>query len=41
LERFEDYVRDALGGEDVAAYYGGFVGGRKERLRWDEDFDWF
>lgn len=40
-EGFEDYVGDALAGEDVAAYYGCVVGGGEERLGWDFDLDGF
>ena len=39
-EREEDDVRDALGGEDVAADDGGSVRGREEGPRRDEYADW-
>ena len=40
-EGAENYVCDALGGEDVAADYGCFVGGGEEGFGWDFDLDGF
>jgi len=40
-EGAQDYVRDALGGEDVAAYDGSLAAGGEEGFFGDEHVDWF